>query len=386
MDISNKTIAIATHYLVYGAPQALKDYLINKKIKKIIFIAHPLLVDETRSYYEIYHSRKKSSTSTHRIRFTVNLFNYLWEFFLTIFWVITRRDTIDIFFGVDPLNAAAGVVLQKIKRVKKIIYYTIDYNPNRFNNRLLNRLYHLLDAFCLTHADCTWNVSPMIPKAREKFNKLTASSHRQITVPIGVWYNKIKKLEFEKIHKHQLLFIGHLLEKQGVQLIIEAIPDILKKIPNFHFLIVGGGEYEQQLRKLTSQLKINQYVTFTGWIKNRDTIDTIMADSACAIALYDKNKDTFTKYADPTKLKDYLSAGLPIILTDVPYNAQEIAKKRCGIIVGYNKKDLILAIISLMKDDTLLKEYRINALIYSKQFDWKKIFSQAFLNTSTVVD
>jgi len=33
-----------------------------------------------------------------------------------------------------------------------------------------------------------------------------------------------------------------------------------------------------------------------------------MKDSAVSIAMYDKEKDTFTYYADPTKLKDYLSA------------------------------------------------------------------------------
>ena len=43
MDIFNKKIIIGTHYLVYGAPQALREYLIKHRIKKLFFIAYPLL-------------------------------------------------------------------------------------------------------------------------------------------------------------------------------------------------------------------------------------------------------------------------------------------------------------------------------------------------------
>ena len=34
----------------------------------------------------------------------------------------------------------------------------------------------------------------------------------------------------------------------------------------------------------------------------------------------------FTKYSDPTKIKDYLSCGLPIIATNTFHNAVELKK------------------------------------------------------------
>ena len=103
-----------------------------------------------------------------------------------------------------------------------------------------------------------------------------------------------------------------------------------------------------------------------------------MADSALAIAMYDKTKDTFTYYADPTKLKDYLSAGLPILLTDVPFNAQDIQKASCGIIVQYDSKILAKAIIKVLQDEKTLHTYRNNAITYIQKFDWEKIFDRAF--------
>lgn len=379
MDISNKHVVIATHYLVYGAPQALRDYFLLKKIKRLLFIAHPLKVDNTNSYREVIEEGRVVQKKESRIRTYISIFNYFIESFLTVFWVFQEKNTVDIFFGVDPLNAAVGILLKKLGKVKKVTYYTIDFVPNRFGNQLLNNMYQGIDAFCLRNADETWNVSPRIAEGREKLRGLRRKDYPlQKVVPIGVWFDKVKRLPFAKIKKHQLLFVGHLLEKQGVQLVLEAMPEILKKIPDFHFLIVGGGEYEESLKSKIKSLKLQGHVTFTGWIKDRAKLDTIMADSALAIAMYDKTKDTFTYYADPTKLKDYLSAGLPILLTDVPFNAQDIQKASCGIIVQYDSKILAKAIIKVLQDEKTLHTYRNNAITYIQKFDWEKIFDRAF--------
>ncbi|KXK07453.1 MAG: hypothetical protein UZ21_OP11001001077 [Microgenomates bacterium OLB22] len=106
-----------------------------------------------------------------------------------------------------------------------------------------------------------------------------------------------------------------------------------------------------------------------------------MADSAVAIAMYDKKLDTFTYYADPTKLKDYLSAGLPILLTDVPHNAVEIEKAGCGRIIPYDRDAIARELIALMKDPESLKKARENALKYIKKFEWQTIFERALSTT-----
>lgn len=351
MDIINKRIVIATHSLVYGAPQALRDYLKKKKIK-VLFVEHPLFGNPLTWTYGL-----------------IDTFLQIWQ----------KKETYDFYIGVDPLNSAIGIILKKLGRTKKLIYYTIDYVPQRFKNPALNSLYHLLDRFCLTYADETWNVSPKIAEAREKFRGLKQTAfNKQKVVPIGIWFDKVKRLSFRLVKKHQLFFLGHLMESAGVQLVLQTIPKIIKKIPDFHFLIVGGGEYEKTLRKLAQKLEINKYVTFTGWIKDRKILDEIMADSAAAVALYDKKTSQTTHVSDPTKLKDYLSAGLPIILTDLPHNARDIEKNKCGIIVDYNKDQVTNAVVSLLSDERKLKQFRRNALKYIKKFDWEKIFDQQF--------
>jgi len=377
MDILNKKIIISTHYFVYGAPQALREYLIKSKIDKLIFIAHPLEIDRSRSYIEYVNNGDIIKKHESKLRSNISILNYFIEICLTLIWLFANGEKFDLFIGVDSLNSFVGLLLKKVGYVRKVVFYTIDYVPNRFNNKLLNYIYHRLDKFCLKNADETWNVSPRIAEGREKLNGLNhVIYNKQRVVPIGVWFDRVKRLPFDQINRCQLLFVGNLLEKQGVQIVFESIPKIIKVIPDFHFLIVGGGEYENILREMVKKKELEKYVTFTGWIKNRKKLDTIMADSAIAIAMYDKTKDNFTYYADPTKLKDYLSAGLPILLTDVPHNAKELEHNKCGIIIDYDVDKVKNAIIDLMKNEFKLKEYRKNAENYIKRFDYNIIFEE----------
>lgn len=216
-------------------------------------------------------------------------------------------------------------------------------------------------------------------KGGKNFFNISKKNFPQKIVPIGVWSEDIKKRPFEDVKKHQIFFIGHLLEKQGVQLILEAMPSIIKQIEDAHFLIVGGGEYEEYLKKLVNELHIQEHVTFGGWVKERKKIDEMISESAIAVAAYKPEKEklyNFTYYADPTKLKDYLGSGVPIVLTDVSYNAKEIAEKKCGILVEYNKEEIAKSIITLLHNEKVLQNYRNNALLYAKSFDWEEIFTR----------
>lgn len=378
----DKKIIIATHEMFYGVPHALRDYLINKKIKKLIFIGHSLIdqiIDKKKSSVIVY--EKGNRISEKRIAQNVHgVLSYVSDFCLTIYWIMKQKEKYDLFIGIDALNSLAGLFLRKFGRVEKVISYAMDFHPVRFNNKFLNFIYHKIEEFCVKNSDEIWNVSPKIAEGREKFLHIFRKIYPQKVVNSGIWIKDFKLFPFEKIKKHQLLFLGHILKKQGLQMVLEAIPAIVKKIPDFKFMILGGGEYENNLKKLADELKILKYIGFKGWIRDRKTIDTTMGESAAAIVVYVPEKEkihNFSYYGDPIKIKEYLASGLPVILTDVPHNAREIERRRCGVVVDYKKEDIANAIIKILSNVEELRTYRNNALAYAKEFDWNVIFSKA---------
>jgi glycosyltransferase involved in cell wall biosynthesis len=95
------------------------------------------------------------------------------------------------------------------------------------------------------------------------------------------------------------------------------------------------------------------------------------------MAMYSKQLDKWSYYADPSKTKTYLAAGLPIITTSLTHIASELERRKCAKVVEYNKKETANAIIELLSNETELKNYRKNAMTFAKQFDWNTLLDTA---------
>ncbi|MFA5188761.1 MAG: glycosyltransferase [Patescibacteria group bacterium] len=376
--LENKNIIIATHVFATGPAQDLKEFLLLNKINKLLFVGHPLFYDIklNGSGYEIYKQGKKITETYKKIKKLWEPWSYLKSIILNFYWSFKQKTKWDIYIGSNNLNAFSGLLLKYVKRTNKVIYYVIDYNPKRFKSKILNKIYHWVDQFCVRHCDETWNLSPRMEQARLEY--FGFADKKQKIVPIGIWFKRIKKYNFNEINKHTLVFMGHLIKKQGIQYVLRAIPGILKEIPDFKFLIIGDGNYAEYLKKMAQDFKINECLEFTGYLKDHANIENKLAKSALAVALYEKydqnNNLTFTYFADPSKIKVYLGCGVPILLTDVPHNSKEILNKKCGLIIDDDKENITRAVINLMKNEELLKQFRKNALNYAKQFDWNLIF------------
>lgn len=378
MELKNKKIIIATHVYTTGPAQDLKEYLLSEGIGKLMFIGHPLFFDRKLkgSGYELYEDGKQRVEKYGAIKKRPMLFAYFRDVLLTVLWAWKSDKDWDLFVGSDNLNAFSGILLKKLGRVKKVVYYVIDYDPHRFQNRILNKIYHYIDQFCVLHADETWNVSPRMEPARKEYFQFDGG--RQKVVPVGIWFERIQRENFNAVNKNELVFMGHILEKQGVQYVLEAIPVIKKEIPKFTFLVIGGGEYLDVLKMKTEELGISSSVKFTGYVEQHSDIERMLGKSALAVALYEKcdgiGNISFSYFADPAKLKSYLACGLPVLISDVPHNAQEISNQKCGFLVGYESNEIATAIVKIMRDENILKEYRENAIVYAKKFDWENIF------------
>ena len=381
--LSPKKFVVISHIFASGPAQALIEYLnSNDKFEDVLFIGHPLFYQpqiKEGSFLTLYKKGKiEKYIFTKNIKFP-SIISYIKDVYLSIWGVIKTRQKWDIIICADCLNTFSGLILRFLKKAKKVIFYSVDYVPKRFKNPLLNYIYHYLDKISVKFADQTWNLSPNMEIARKQLKGVETPPGKQVVVPMGIWHEKINKTSFNNINKNTLVFMGHLIEKQGVQIVIKSIPQIIKSIPDFKFLIIGTGDYLQNLIELTRNLKVEKYIEFTGYIENHNDMENLISRCSLAIAPYVEGNidENFTYYADSGKIKDYLGAGVPVILTNVPYNAIDIESNRCGIIVKYDENEIAKSVSELMKDENRLKIYRKNAIKYSKQFDWNLIFDRA---------
>jgi glycosyltransferase involved in cell wall biosynthesis len=292
------------------------------------------------------------------------------DFVLTVAWGLTMRGPIDVFIGVDPLNAAAGLLLRRLGKADKVVFWTIDYVPDRFPSRIMNRIYHSFDRLCVTRCDVTWNVSPRMEPARRQ----RGVTGRQRVVEVGADYTG----STGPWDHHRIVFVGHLLEKQGVQLALGALPTVREAVPDAHLLVIGDGPYRDELERLAHEAGVDGAVEFAGYVECHEEVERLIAESAVGLATYDPSIASFTIYADPGKVKNYLAAGIPVITTDVVHSAAELAYQGAAIVVPYDESSLAETLVTVLIDRQHQELLRSAARVVGARSDWTAVLDRAF--------
>lgn len=372
--IENLNVAVVTHVFATGPAQELEGYL-KDKVKYLFFIGHPFRYAFPRySFFRVYDGKKNNYSRAIDWRLP-ELFTYLKDFFYTLIWILRSGKKFDVYIGADCLNAFAGVILKKIGVAKRTIFYTVDYAPKRFKNGFLNSIYLFLDKLCVNNCDYVWNLSGRMIEARKENG--VKRTDNQMIVPIGVSSKKISLPEINDINRFQIVYLGHLRKFQGLELVIESMPQLILKYPQIKLVIVGTGELEFFLRKRVGELKLEDNVEFKGYIEDHKEVEEFLSRCALGLALYEPHPNSFTRYSDPSKPKQYMSCGLPVIITRVPWIAKEIEDRRCGLVVNYNNEEFVSAVLSLIGEVKKIDEFRQNAIKYAATMRWDNIFEEA---------
>lgn len=107
------------------------------------------------------------------------------------------------------------------------------------------------------------------------------------------------------------------MEKDGVDVLLRAFSEVLKKHPDYQLRIVGRGETEriyEQTVKLSKDLGLEDKVLFTGLVPYTEMPKMLMESEILALARPDNEQ---AKYGFPTKLGEYLCTGNPVVVTRV---------------------------------------------------------------------
>lgn len=385
MNLQEEKIIVVAHFYNTGPPQNFEEYLVNKKAGKVFAISHPLLYEDKNvvTEYRLYEKGVlMNQVKKPRKRLWSILFNFSFDAWATVWRLFKSNDRWDLFVGAGNLNAFCGVILRVLGKVDKVVYYSIDFIPIRFDNKLINSIYRWVEKICVKFCDEIWNLSPKMAEGREKYLGLTVKKYgfKQKLVFEGAWMDRTKQYPPEKVNQHHLVFLGHIVERMGVQMVIQAIPEIISSIPDFKFLVIGKGHFLEQLKKIASELKVSHYIDFKGFVADHKDVEDIIAKCGVGVAPYVNDPNSLTYYADPGKTKIYMSAGAPVVMTDLFFNAYEIEEAKGGLVVSYDSSSIAKAVIELMSDRDKWLVYRKGAIAYMWQLDWNVIFDYNLKN------
>jgi len=307
---------------------------------EFIFVRHSmdgLLPSEVQTH----HKAKNISKVQLHVLSRVAPLRYLTEILKTVYY-FTFKAKVDVYVGIDPLNALAGILLKKLKRVDTVVFYTADYSLHRFKNTIMNTIYHRIDAYCVKHASEVWSVSSKIVAIRKEMG---LSDNRNIFVP------NVPPIEFDGLRRnkhdvHTLIMYGIVDTQLDFEGAIRAVAHLASTIPGIRLTIVGNGPEEARLKKLARELKVSEHIIFMGRQTLAKTLDAA-SRSGIGLALY-TGVWSFNEYGDSTKCREYFNYGLPVISTDSHSTVDEIKQYEAGIIVEKSVDAYVSAITSIL--------------------------------------
>ena len=172
----------------------------------------------------------------------------------------------------------------------------------------------------------------------------------------------VKELNLE--NKKVVVYTGLLNEYQGIDLLLDAIKEICRNRRDVHFLIVGYPD-EEYYKKKADELRIKEFVTFTGKIAYSKIFEYLsLADVAVSPKLPRAGEANL-------KLYTYMATGLPTVVFDHEVNREILGD--LGVYATYNDyKSLATRIVNLLDNEMLMnrlkEKLRENALEHS----WEK--------------
>jgi glycosyltransferase involved in cell wall biosynthesis len=138
--------------------------------------------------------------------------------------------------------------------------------------------------------------------------------------------------------------VAHLFPRKGYDVMLRALPSILRAVPTVHYLIIGTGEraYEEELKALAKRLRIDERVHFVGF---QDEVTPFL--SALSLYVHPARMEGFG-----IAVVEALAAGKAVVATRVGGLPEIVDDGRTGLLVAPNHPvELTAAILSLLRDE-----------------------------------
>ncbi len=185
----------------------------------------------------------------------------------------------------------------------------------------------------------------------------------------GVDIEAYEKKEHGNVHKTDLKIpadafvvgmVGRISPQKAPDVFIKAAKLIKQEIPGAHFVIVGGGEMESEIKEYANENGLKDCLHITGWVDNPLNYVELF-DVACLLSRWE---------GFGLVLPEFMMVGKPIVATQVDAIPNIISDHQNGLLVEADDEVAVSrAVLEIQKNPTLK-----NKLVQQGQKDVRRKF------------
>lgn len=169
--------------------------------------------------------------------------------------------------------------------------------------------------------------------------------------------------------KKLILYVGRIHEKKGCDILINSFAELVKNTTEYHLFLAGpdDGKYALELKKLVSDLGIEEFVTWGGMISGEVKWGAYYSSQIFCLSSHQENFGIVVAEA--------LSCSIPVVTTDKVNIWREIEGSNAGSISKDNTDSFTKSLIQFVGEYEKNKnQYKENALFcFKNNFDIKLV-------------
>ncbi len=295
----------------------------------------------------------------------LNFFNLL----ICLKRLIKKTNTPTILFvRNDPvLLLAAACMRHKVDR----LVFQSSFPHEKYSGNIIKRsLAKFMYFLARNKVDAITAVSPL---GLERTRKLFPNAKHRLVIPL-LSDSHIHSADYlplkTKIKKPvTFIYVGTCFTSNVINILVQSIVKFIKNYDYYvRFVFIGGTDKEYDLLRTKHQL---------NHLENSDIIKLINKTSRNNIFKhYNKANIGFSLYnktakdaeRSPTKLTEYLGAGIAVVATKgIPQQEEFVINSQAGTLINLNQEELMNAMLYYLKNPKKLEWQQKQALIYAEQ-------------------
>lgn len=158
----------------------------------------------------------------------------------------------------------------------------------------------------------------------------------------------------QRAGKTTLCYVGEMGFHDGVDYLLRALNKLIYELgrEDVYCLLVGAGDAWPSLRALATELKLDNYVNFTGRVKPDEVVRYL---SAADICIAPEPSNSYNDRSTMIKIAEYMAMSKPIVAFDLPEH-RVTAQGAALYASANNVLELARQMVRLMDDPTMRQQ------------------------------
>lgn len=162
-----------------------------------------------------------------------------------------------------------------------------------------------------------------------------------------------------------IVYLGRLKKYKRIDLILEAMPEIIKIYPGIQLIIMGSGSDERRLKKITTKNKIQSHVKFLGFVS--ESLKWAILRKAWL------NIQPSIKEGWGFSVLEAAACGTPSIVAFSPGLKETVIQNKTGwLFERENSRTLKKTLLQILEDNQKRMIASKFAFNFAHQFNWSK--------------